>query len=451
MHYLMPLARRIDRTRILLAVVFLLYLWDVAFFVGLRNPDRVPHPFSLFRTLGDIEVLRGFPAMLREVIFSFASGSLIGIAIGALVLYSSSLSALIRSLLSILLWLPLIVIFAVPAPLVMGIIAVALCACYYYIAARSPLGLKPFDAWIYTAREALLQALLVCLLSQLWVSHWQWSSFTMFMKVGPGLKVFATLVGLMGLINWCFRSDFQLMANTHAAILSQELESKKGFSFNCFQTSAIYTLSLLAIVSLVFYLSFGSILNNAKIWRDMGLSLLEVIGGIVLGGLVGQGVFVLLSRKASLRKLVFPLLPLMHISAIALWLIVFVVWLNWFRPANSSFLYFWHKVIAVGCLTFFPLVQSLWGFRDRPILYRVLIAIHEALPIAFVAMFFGEAYGATQGLGFFAVVASTTQQSDKAIAVCFLTFVLMVGLSVLLRWAVITLYSSEKTAQAVPA
>lgn len=450
MHYLTVVARKIDRTRIFLAVVLLLYLWDVAFFVGLRNPDHVPHPFSLFRTLGDIEVLRGFPAMLREVIFSFASGSLIGIAIGALVLYSSSLSALIRSLLRILLWLPLIVIFAVPAPLVMGIIAVALCACYYYIAARSSLGLRLSDAWIYTAREALLQALLVCLLSQLWVSHWQWSNFTMFMEIGPGFKVFATLVGLMGFINWCFRSDFQLMANTHAAILSQELESKKRLSFNCFQTSAIYTLTLLATVSLLFYLSFGSILNN-QIWRDMGLSLLEVIGGIVSGGLVGQGVFVLLSRKASLRKLVFPLLPLMHISAIALWLIVFVVWLNWFRPANSSFLYFWHKVIAVGCLTFFPLVQSLWGFRDRPIFYRVLIAIHEALPIAFVAMFFGEAYGATQGVGFLAVVASATQQSDKAIAVCFLTFVLMVGLSVLLRWAVITLYSSEKTAQAVPA
>ena len=345
--------------------------------------------------------------------------------------------------------LPLIVIFAVPAPLVMGIIAVTLCACYYYIAARSSLGLKASDAWIYAAREALLQALLVCLLSQLWVSHWQWFSFTIFMKVGPGLKVFATLVGLMALINWCFRSDFQLMANTHAAILSQELESKKGFSFHRFQTSAIYTLTLSAIVSLLSYLSFGSILNNAEIWRDLGQSLFEVIGGVVSGGLVAQGVFVLLSRKASLRKLVFPLLPLMHISAIVLWLIVFVIWLSGVGPANASFLGFWHKVIAVGCLTFFPLIQSLWGFRDRPILYRVLTAIHEALPIAFVAMFFGEAYAATQGLGFLAVVASATQQSDKAIAVCFLTFVLMVGLLVLLRWAVITLYSSEKTAQAV--
>jgi ABC-type nitrate/sulfonate/bicarbonate transport system permease component len=143
MHYLTVAARRIDRTRILLAIVLLLYLWDVAFFIGLRNPDRVPHPFSLFRTLGDIEFLRGFPAMLREVIFSFTCGSLIGIAVGALLLYSSSLSGLIRRLLRIILWFPLIVVFVVPAPLVIGIIAVVLCACYYYIAARS-LGLKPW-------------------------------------------------------------------------------------------------------------------------------------------------------------------------------------------------------------------------------------------------------------------------------------------------------------------
>src|SRR5438034_703454 len=83
---------KIDRTKIFLCIVFFLYLWDVAYFVGLRNPVHFPHPFSLFRILGDVEFLRGFPAMLREVIFSFASGSLIGIALGAIVLHSPWLS-----------------------------------------------------------------------------------------------------------------------------------------------------------------------------------------------------------------------------------------------------------------------------------------------------------------------------------------------------------------------
>jgi ABC-type nitrate/sulfonate/bicarbonate transport system permease component len=445
MHYLQEKPRRIDRTRVFLGLMLLLCLWDVAYFVGLRNPYSVPHPFSLFRALGDVEFLRGFSAMLREVIFSFVSGSVIGIAVGALLLFSSSLSGVIRRFLRIMLWFPIILTFAVPASFVLAITAVALCACHYYIAARSLLDLKRSDAWIYASREALLQAVLVSLINQMWVSHWQWSTFPMFMKVGPGIQVFATLVCLIGFINWCFQSDFQLTADIHATMITQELEREKASSLN--RVSVMYALTLVAVA----YLAISLVLGSAEIWGHVGLSLLEVIGGVGLGGLAAQGTFVVLSRKARSRKLLFSMLPLTHISAIVLWLIVFVLWATWFRQTNSTFLYFWHKAIAVGFLTFFPLVQSLWGFRDRPIFYRVLLAIDDALPIAFVAMFFGEAYAATQGLGFFTVVARATHHSDQAIAACFVTFVLILGLSVLLRWAAKALYFSEKTAQVVPA
>ena len=131
----------------------------------------------------------------------------------------------------------------------------------------------------------------------------------------------------------------------------------------------------------------------------MRLSLLEVNGGIVLGGAVALGVFVPLSTKATFRNLVFALLPLTYISAIVLWLVVFALWFNWVGVSQPGFLYFWHKVIAVGCLTFFPLVQALWGFREGPVLYRILLAIDDALPIGFIAMVFGEAWAATQRLG----------------------------------------------------
>ena len=449
---------KIDRTTMFLGLLLLLYFWDVAYFVGLRNPYRFPHPFSLFRTLGDVEFLRGFPAMLREVIFSFTSGFLIGVAVGKLVLYRSWLSGSIRRFLRITLWFPLIIIFVSMAPFALGIAAAALCTCYYYIAARSSLGLHGNHAWTYAAREAILQALLIALISQLWFPHWQWFTFTHFMKVGPGFKVFAALIGLIGLINWCFRSNFEVTANRRAAIRSQEIDGKAAQDLNRLQTSAIYEFTLVAVACLVIWLFLGTALTaaynlflQAEIWGDIGLSLLEVIGGIVLGGLAGQGMFVLLSHKAGFRKLMFPLLQLTHISAIVLWLIVFVVWLNWFEQNRSNFIYFWHKVIAVGCLTFFTLFQALWGFRDRPIFYRILLAIDDALPIAFVAMVFGEAYAATQGLGFLIVVASATQQSDRAIAGCLVTFALMVGLSFVLRWTARKLYSSAEVPQVIPA
>ncbi len=249
---------KIDRTKIFLCIVFFLYLWDVAYFVGLRNPVRFPHPFSLFRILGDVEFLRGFPATLREVIFSFASGSLIGIALGAIVLHSPWLSEAIRRFLRITLWFPLIIIFAGPSPFILGIMAVMLCACYYYVAGRSSLGLEPFHALTYAAREALLQALLISLIGQLWIPHWQWFNFTVFMKIGPGIEAFATLIGLIGFINWCFRSNFELTANRRAAIRRQEIDGKQALGLNCLQTSAIYEFTLLAVACLVIWLFFGA-------------------------------------------------------------------------------------------------------------------------------------------------------------------------------------------------
>jgi ABC-type nitrate/sulfonate/bicarbonate transport system permease component len=62
------------------------------------------------------------------------------------------------------------------------------------------------------------------------------------------------------------------------------------------------------------------------------------------------------------------------------------------------------------------------------------MTIDVALPIAFVAMAFGEAMAATQGLGFSMVVATATRQTDKAIAVFLITFVLLVSLLSCLRF-----------------
>ena len=448
---------KIDRTKIFLYLVFFLYLWDLTYFVGLRNPARFPHSFSLFTTLGDVEFLRGFAAMLREIIFSFASGSLIGVAIGALVLHSSWLTQAIRDFLRVAVWFPLIIFFAGMAPFILGVTAAMLCACYYYIAGRSLLGLEAHQAWTYAAREALLQSLLIILIAQLWIPHWQWFGFTIFMKADIGLEVFTVLVALVGFINWWFHSSFELLVNRRAALQIQEINRERGKSIFEF---ALFTAACLAVWELLrssglnvlppspsqALIAANTLFLNGEIWKDTGLSLLEVAGGIVLAGLAAQAVFVALSRGAIFRKLLCLLLPVTYISAIVLWLIGFI----WIGTGLPGFLYFWHKVIAVGCLSFFPLVEALWGLRDRPIIYRVLLALDNALPIAFVAMAFGEAYAATQGLGFLMVVANATGQSGKALAVGFITFALIAVLSFALRWAAKLTHVSVEKPQIVP-
>jgi ABC-type nitrate/sulfonate/bicarbonate transport system permease component len=437
----------IDRARIFLCLLFFLYVWDVAYFLGLRIVSQIPHPFLLFRHFGDVDSLRGLSAMLREVIFLFLSGTLVGIAIGMLVLHSSWLTQTLRRFLRVTLWFPFIIIFVAMAPLAIGVSVAALCSCYYYIAARSLLGLEKHPAWIYAARETLFQLLLFSLITQLWGKHWQWFIFTIFAKLQLGIEVFAALLIIVGLITWCFRDDFELTANRRASLITGELDAKEGCADSCDPVTWSQKFTLLIVGCLVGSLLVGVDstapyrLLGSEIWGDICLSLLEVIGGVVLSALAGQGVFVVLSKKAGVKKFLFYVLPLANISTMVLWMIIFTLWRIWFIPSHSSFIYFWHKVIGVGCLTFYPIVQSLWGLRARPILYRVLMAIGDAVPIAFVAMIFGEHYAATQGLGFRMAVATATQQKDQAIAVCVVTLILMVGLSVLFRWTARTVYS----------
>jgi ABC-type nitrate/sulfonate/bicarbonate transport system permease component len=441
--------RSIGRTEIFLGVVFFLFLWDVAYLVGLRNPYKLPHPFALFKNLGDVESLQGFSAMLRETIFYFASGSIIGIALGMLFLRRPWLSAATRRFLRLILWVPLIIGFAGAPPFTIGMMAVTLCACYHYMAGRSSLGLEPSEARIYAARDALLQALLVSLIAQLWESHWQWFNFTVFMKVGLGFEVFAVLAVLIGFINWCFRYDFEPAVDRLGAARSREVDCEGWdslFQFVVFtavcltiwQWFSVFGLGLLPAspyraAATALYLIF-----SGEIWRDIGLSLAEVTVGIILGGLAAWGVFKALSN-GILKKLLFRVLPVSYISAIVLWLIAFVLIADGF---GSRFIFFWHTFIIVGCLTFYPLIESFWGLRDRPVFCRILLAIDAALPVAFVAMAFGEAYAATQGLGFLMVVANATGQSDKTIGVCFVTVALMVGLSSMLRVAAKRVHAS---------
>ena len=451
---------RIDRGTLFLFLLLILFLWDAAYFLGIRDPVRFPHPFILFRNLGDVESLGGFPAMLREVIFSFMSGFVIGVSAGALILLNTRLVKMLSRFLGLIQWFPLVLVFSGSGVFVTESMTAILCACYHYIQGRSVLGLRRRDSWIYTARETLLQTLLVSLIAQLWASRWQWFTFTVLMQLRPGFEAFAMLVAMVGLINWCFQATFDVTATRHAAVTNYLIEGRvreAGYDFTLLAIGGLLIWQLLTALGVGPFVAAPSqaltaifnFFSNAEFLGDVRVSLLEVMAGIILGGLVAEIVF-LASGKPILRKVLFPLLPMTYISAIVLWLIVFVISGTWFQIKGSSFLYFWHKVIAVGCLSFFPLVESLWGFRDRPVFCRFVLAIDAALPIAFLAMAFGEAYASTQGLGFRMVVANATGQRENAVGVGLITFALLVGLSFMLGWVAKKLSALAKTPEPLP-
>jgi ABC-type nitrate/sulfonate/bicarbonate transport system permease component len=443
-------SRQPYRTKIFLGVILVLYLWDIAFFLGLRDPDQISHPFAMLRSYGDIVFLRGFGSMLREMIFAFVSGGLAGIGIGAISLHAPTLTGWAIHFLRIIQWVPFIVAYAVFAPLFWGIMTAMLCAAYHYLAARSILKMKPGEAWSWTAREALLQTLLFSLISQIWVDNWRWFIFSTMQKPTTGLATFMALAAMIALINWCFRSNFVLKANNHALLQTNDINGQWGHAIHKSDDLGLnaeaYWIFLtvgLAIAWLIFavpvprvsssaegdvLITVVNLLTAGEIWADMGLSLLEVIGGITLAGSFSLALLQL-SRKTNLEKLLFRLLPLTHISAMIFWLFVLIY------PRVPGVLYFWHKVIAIGCLTLFPSFQSLWGTHTCPLIYRVLAMTIYVLPVSFAAMVFSEAMAATQGLGFSMIVANATLESNKALAVCLVTFLLLVGLLSCLKFA----------------
>jgi len=260
-------------------------------------------------------------------------------------------------------------------------------------------------------------------------------------------------------INWIFRSNFELTASRREISLTSELKNANR--------NSLFGVGTVAVVCLVIWQAFaqwphffsssplhvvkagGYLFRSGEIWHDIGVSLLEVATGLALGGSMALIVLGGLSTFNPLRGLFSRLLPLTYISAIVVWLLM------WVFPAvvavlTPNWVGLWHKVVVVGFLTFFPFMQGLWGLRNHPLSYRILLAIDDALPIAFVAMMFGELWASTAGLGFMMTVASATYQTDKGLVGFIIIVILLTAFSAILRSIAKRLRLPEPSAEVIP-
>ena len=179
------------------------------------------------------------------------------------------------------------------------------------------------------------------------------------------------------------------------------------------------------------------LLTSREIWCDINISLFEVGGGLIFGGLFAFAISTVMNSSEKIERAIAKALPSAHLAPIALWPIIFFCVLpngsstNWYRSFFSMGI--GGKIILVGFLTFFAFIQTLWALREVNLSQRMLIAIHDALPIAFVAMLFGELFGATAGLGFEMIVASATYQYQQGLGSFLITVLLLVTISTILR------------------
>lgn len=433
---------------------------------------------GILQVLGDWKFLRGFGLMLLEVVFASLLGGGVGAALGAIISYNVWLTQAAIRFLRIGLWLPFFVFWALPiwglgktdridaifwlTVLTISVVAVfptvVLSTCYYFLSTRFTFGAEWRKARPQVIREIILQTFFISLLSQIWIYPygWDWLNFPLSRNASEGFTVLILLVAFLFFLELVFRSSFSHTAGIRGTILVRELTSRNWSSLLGAMALAVGCVILWVFFSepLRKYFLISSPLKIFKtgyvlltsgggkphvgepIWQHIGVSLLEIFGGIGLAGAAALVVYKGLCTSDTLRKAILPVLPLTYLAPTILWLFLFLL-----PPEVRVIL--WHTGVAVTCLTFFSLVHVMWGLFDHPRLCRFLMALDEALPFAFVAVFIGERYAATAGLGFFVVVADATLLMDEALTTSLVTVALLLGLSSTLRWVVKRLYFSE--------
>lgn len=323
-----------------------------------------------------------FLAMMIAVISASAVGNVMGIGIRALFARRVRFTSLAIYTLRIALWMPLFASWAFRASWLPTLFTAILVGCYYYLA-----GIK----WPKAIKITFLYTFLVSLVSQVWIGPsygWYWFREE---TLGYSALVF---IALLVVIELAFSFDFDQTAKELGNILLKELDSVRNLTRGTMVIGvAVLILSLLKI---------------GFIWEDITASLLEILGGLALSALLGVMVEQALSANALLRRWILPLLPLARIPPIVLPLVFLY---------GSVLTLSWQTAVGVAALSFFPFTQALWGLRGHPLRFRLLVAFDEALPFAFLAMFFGETMNAIAGLGFQAVMARTTAEAASIILV----------------------------------
>ena len=455
-----------DRVVILVTIVALLIM------VLLITQDSLRAAFiGTLRTLGDGQFLSGFADVLLQVAIVSLVGGLIGVGAGFFILYSPWLAQGALRFLRIGLWIPFIGYAAVPfyplyysyqspfttslTVLIVNLTAVTLYTCYHFLATRLLLVLEWWKALAFVAREAILQALFIGLISDLWLRNWDWLLFPLQGGPAAGYAVLVVLVLFLFVVNLIFRSNFKRTARVRGTILVKEMAGRNWHSLFSAFSLAVICVGMWQLLSIsVFHFLASSprqvleagyrllITGTAAVnmggktmWSDIEFSLLRISLGMLASGFMALVVAKICSAEVRIRPALFSLLPLTYITPMVLWLFLFLLPPGW-KP------FAWHTTVAVAALTFFPFVHILWALGEQKLLCRLLLAVDESLPYAFVGMVFGENYNAISGLGFFIAVASVTGATAEAFAAFLVTLALLVGLSCILRSVAKRLYFS---------
>jgi ABC-type nitrate/sulfonate/bicarbonate transport system permease component len=330
-----------------------------------------------------------------------------------------------------------LIIFALPGVFFLGTTAIMFASCYHLLLTRVKLGLPGDSVWAYVTRETILQALFFSLIAELWFSSWIVFKFPSSENATIlGIGIFTVIAVSLLVLHSFVRLGFDAAAMTRSNGIVTELNDN-----NLRSTSGAILLVCAWLVGWHVMGSWGAgflqsspldavtgaayLFRSGEIWSNIGVSLLDLIGGMTLGSTMGLMAFLILAKRNSLARILQLILPLTYVSP----MIVALLWINLLEVDLAL-----KRMLLVSGLVFYPFVQALWGLRLYAPVPRILLAVDDALPYAFSGALLGEAYAATAGLGFVMVVASATAQNHYGYAAFFITVIFLVCFSIVLRW-----------------
>ncbi len=330
-------------------------------------------------------------------------------------------------------------------------------ACYYHLASRNAPSFDHRRDRFKVLRAIFLLALLISILCQLFfVTAWPWKWTNTEFYIVAAWAAAVLLAGLELLMNritgWRLGRDVE----SPPGVLARE--SRLGDTRSLIGAAGITTAGLIvwqlcgaffkeivtptetsgAAYALLVTGTANVFKGAGTIWKDVQVSLIEMTGGLAVAALFALLASEVFSGRTSLK----PALGLLSLTCVAPIVLAsrVIFWVG---------IGFWQKALTIVCFVFFPLLQALCSYRTTRVVPRLLVAIDEALPYAFLGMVFAEAYAATAGLGFLIIVASADSFVAEAIAASSITFALLVVISIVLRLFVRRLVGVEN--EAVPA
>jgi ABC-type nitrate/sulfonate/bicarbonate transport system permease component len=413
--------------------------------------------------IGGEHLRRGLRIIAIVFGLSCLPGGLIGVAFGSLIARNTQLSSVVIQTLRFAQWLPVLIwwvlvpLALVPADQHLGrfffiwtvsLPAVSLGTCYHFLCTRFP----PQNDWTGTifesAKLAVLRAFYLSIVLALSVWTESWISWPLQPVVH--FVVFIALILVIVAVNWVYQSVIGDTAGSRQDDLDRDLywqnEASKvttGLIVVLFFILWELLSALGAVqVALIQALKAGAVLIvNVDTWINIGVSLAEILSGLIVAALVTLALYVTVSSSNLVGRVLVRIAS--HTFAVPI--VLLPLWL--YSLAGSSFKFIFWTSSCVAVFSFFAFMQGFWAIPHRPLLARFLLAIELALPYAFSGMIYGEMMNAIAGLGFAMIVAGAALQTDIGLAVFLITFLLFVLLTLVTRGLLKRLYVSDRKKQ----